>query len=235
MSLPIPTSANAQYYLDGRGLALFEAQKPLAVDPPMGTPTWWTNEGIKDVWAGIPSRIGTEPAWLDSGGAPRKVIGGPGAAPNPWNPQPAPTNQTPPPYVKGVPVPYTPRPGQTGQGVYVPPPGQPPGGGVSITYEVYGRIQGRQVPLWKELRFDGVSFHLQQGGRILISHSPSEGYGLGGVPGSWATLYGNRSPADWGLDPDKGVLAFDGTRGFAVPASQLVEIFGAGWRQVVYA
>lgn len=46
---------------------------------------------------------------------------------------------------------------------------------------------------------------------------------------------GLRRPADWGLDPDRGVGAFDGTRGFAVPASQLVEIFGPDWRRTVYA
>jgi CubicO group peptidase (beta-lactamase class C family) len=108
-------------------------------------------------------------------------------------------------------------------------------GGVTATYEIYGRLNGSQVPIWKELSFDGIAFHIKQGGRILISHSSSEGYGFGGMPGSWPNLYGNRSPTDWGLDPDKGVVAFDGTRGYAVPATQLVEIFGSGWRQTVYA
>ncbi|MGC4047569.1 MAG: hypothetical protein QM758_27560 [Armatimonas sp.] len=81
----------------------------------------------------------------------------------------------------------------------------------------------------------GTTFHIKQGGRILISHNASEGYGYGGTPGGWAQLYGNRSPSDWGLDPDRGVVAFDGSRAFAVPGSQLVEIFGASWRQTVYA
>jgi hypothetical protein len=108
-------------------------------------------------------------------------------------------------------------------------------GGVAITYEIYGRLSGRQVPLWKELSFDGVAFHIKQGGRILISHSPAEGYGFGGIPGSWSKLYGSRSPSDWGLDPDKGIVAFDGSRAYAIPATQLVEIFGSGWRQIVYA
>ena len=135
---------------------------------------------------------------------------------------------------------YQPRAGQSGQSYYIPPtPGQPPvpvtSGGVATTYEIYGRLNGRQVPIWKELTFDGATFHVKQGGRILISHSPAQGYGFGGTPGSWTQLYGSRSPADWGLDPDKGIVAFDGSRAYAVPATQLVEIFGSGWRQIVYA
>ena len=236
----IPTSSNAQYYANGRGLARYEGQKPLAADPAPGTPIWWSNEGVKDVWAGVPSRTGTETLWLDNGGAARQVIGGPDAAPNPWaNPPQAGPGQAPAYPRREAPV-YQPRAGQTGPSYYVsPPPGPPPvpvtSGGVAITYEIYGRLSGRQVPLWKELSFDGVSFHTKQGGRILISHSPAEGYGFGGIPGSWSKLYGSRSPRDWGLDPDKGVVAFDGSRAYAIPATQLVEIFGPGWRQIVYA
>ena len=237
MPSPIPTGANAQYYANGRGLARYQAQKPLAADPAAGTPIWWSNEGVKDVWAGVPSRTGTETIWLDNGGAQRQVVGGPGAAPNPWaNPPPAATGQAPAYPVRVAPA-YQPRAGQTGPSAYIPPPGQSPApkGGVAMTYEIYGRLNGRQIPLWKELSFDGMAFHIKQGGRIMISHSPAEGYGFGGTPGSWAQLYGSRSPADWGLDPDNGVVAFDGTRAYAVPATQLVEIFGTGWRQIVYA
>ncbi len=71
----IPTSTNAQYYANGRGLARYQGQRPLAVDPAPGTPIWWSNEGVKDVWAGVPSRTGTETLWRDSGGALRQVIG----------------------------------------------------------------------------------------------------------------------------------------------------------------
>lgn len=233
----IPTGANAQYYANGRGLARYQAQKPLAADPPAGTPLWWSNEGVKDVWAGVPSRIGQETVWLDPGGSPRLVVGGPGAGASPGtNPPQAGSGQAPAYQRRAAPA-YQPRPGQAGPGYYIPPPPSPAAGasGVSVTYEIYGRLNGRQLPLWKELRFDGARFHLQQGGRILIGHSAAEGYGLGGTPGSWPKLYGTRSPSDWGLDPDKGVVAFDGSRGYAVPATQLVEIFGSGWRQVVYA
>ena len=43
------------------------------------------------------------------------------------------------------------------------------------------------------------------------------------MPGSWSQLYRSRPPTDWGLDPDKGVVAFDGARAYAVPATQLIE------------
>lgn len=240
MPLQIPTGANTQYYANGRGLARYQAQKPLATDPPAGTPLWWSNEGVKDVWAGIPSRIGAETIWLDVVGNERSVVGGPGAGTSPGaNPPPAGPSQAPTYQRRQAPV-YQPRAGQTGPSYYIPPtPGQPAvpviGGAVAVTYEIYGRMNGRQVPLWKELSFDGASFHIKQGGRILISHSPAEGYGFGGMPGGWTRLYGSRSPSDWGLDPDKGVVAFDGSRAYAVPATQLVEIFGPTWRQVVYA
>ena len=235
----IPTSTNAQYYANGRGLARYQGQMPLAVDPAPGTPIWWSNEGVKDVWAGVPSRTGTETIWRDNGGAPKQVIGGPDAAANPWTNAPQAGPGQAPAYQRRDAPAYQPRAGQSGQSYYIPPtPGQPPvpvtSSGVAATYEIYGRLNGRQVPLWKELSFDGVAFHIKQGGRILISHSPSEGYGFGGMPGSWAQLYGSRSPSDWGLDPDKGVVAYDGARAYAIPATQLVEIFGVGWRQIVY-
>ena len=236
----IPTSTNAQYYANGRGLARYQGQRPLAVDPAPGTPIWWSNEGVKDVWAGVPSRTGTETIWRDNGGAPKHVIGGPDAAANPWTNAPQAGPGQAPAYQRRDAPAYQPRAGQTGPSYYIPPtPGQPPvlvtSGGVTATYEIYGRLNGRQVPIWKELSFDGVAFHIKQGGRILISHSPSEGYGFGGMPGSWTQLYGSRSPSDWGLDPDKGIVAFDGARAYAVPATQLVEIFGTGWRQTVCA
>ena len=79
----IPTSTNAQYYANGRGLAHYQGQRPLAVDSAPGTPIWWS-KGVKDAWADVPSRTGTEPVWLDNGGGPRQVIGGPEAAANPW-------------------------------------------------------------------------------------------------------------------------------------------------------
>lgn len=226
MPLQIPTGRNADYYVFGRGYARYNARKPLGTDPPVGTIDWWVNEGVKDVWAGVPSRIGPETIYNDAQGNPLPVIGGPQAAPA-YNKRPAPV--------------YQPRPNQTSPSFEISPPPGPPNptpvapGGVTITYEIYGSLNGRKVPIWNELTFDGVSYHVKRGGRILVSHNASEGYGLGGTPGSWASFYGSRSPADFGLDADRGVMAFDGNRPFSVSSSQLQEIFGSTWRQTVYA
>ncbi len=185
MPSPIPSGANAQYYANGRGLARYQGQKPLAVDPAAGTPIWWSNEGVKDVWAGVPSRTGTETIWRDNGGALRPVIGGPDAVSNPGTNPPQGGAGPAPAYAPRKAPMYQPRAGQTGPSYYIPPPPVPvSSGGVAMTYEVYGRMNGRQIPLWKELSFDGVAFHIKQGGRILISHSPAEGYGFGGTPGA---------------------------------------------------
>ena len=225
MPQQIPTGKNAESYVFGRGYARYNARKPLPTDPLSGTPAWWVNEGLKDVWAGVPSRIGQETIYNDAQGNPLPVIGGPQAAPG-YNRRPAPV--------------YQPRPGQTGTSYQIPAPPAPPvatpipTGGVTTTYEIYGSLNGRRVPIWNELTFDGISYHVKRGGRILISHNPGEGYGLGGTPGSWGQLYGSRSPADFGLDADRGVVAFDGNQPFSVSSAQLVEIFGPGWRQTVY-
>jgi len=62
----LPAGQDARYYMSGRALALFVRLRPLATDPPIGTPAWWANEGLKDVAAGVASRTGTEALSTDS-------------------------------------------------------------------------------------------------------------------------------------------------------------------------
>lgn len=67
----IPKGANADYYLSGRARALYRLDYPAAQDPPVGTPAWWSNEGIKDAWAKLKSRVGgTEPTLYGEDGQP---------------------------------------------------------------------------------------------------------------------------------------------------------------------
>lgn len=73
------------------------------------------------------------------------------------------------------------------------------------------------------------------GGRVIVGEAPGEGFGLAGVPGRWAAFYGGRSPAEFGLDADKGVLGSDGSRGWALNATFLAQVFGAGWRAAIYS
>lgn len=308
--MAVPQGVNAQYYQTGRGLGLYQGAQPLAVEPPVGTPAWWQNEGIKDAVNGWPSRTGIEtpqpgqqttgqsylspgqqypapnpgvvrePSWVDdywsaylwalqdpgtaaqrvtesnwtsdykrglSDGLARRAPSDPrGLVPTVAQLALLPAGiaaligagggsgtggvRTPPVYV--------PRPGTTG-GVYVPPPPLPaptaPAATVQATYEIYGARRGRPVPMREALTFDGSAYHLKNGYQILVGLQSSDGFGLGGRPGSWPSIYPGISPAAYGLDADKGVVDMDdGRKPRAVPASDLAEIFGASWRTQVY-
>lgn len=61
----IPTGPDSGYYASGRALALYLSQRPLPSEPPIGTPAWWANEGLKDVAAGLSSRTGKESSPTD--------------------------------------------------------------------------------------------------------------------------------------------------------------------------
>lgn len=92
---------------------------------------------------------------------------------------------------------------------------------------------GRRVPFRDAVlrRFDG-SWSLRRSARARLGVSPQEGYGLGGVPGRWRELFPTRSPTEFGLDGDVGVLYADedDARTYAAGAAQLKQILGAGWR-----
>ena len=127
---------------------------------------------------------------------------------------------------------YVPKP-NAGPPVYVPPPTPWPGL-VAVTYEIYGIRNGRKVPVHDVLKHRGSRYDLARGARLMIGDEPSEGFGFGGRPGSWQSVYPNVSPSAYRLDPDKGVIQFDGKRAFAVGESDLIEIFGPNWRATVY-
>lgn len=102
------------------------------------------------------------------------------------------------------------------------------------TYEIYGTQRGRVVPLSQILRFVSGVRKLSPGARVFITDADSEGFGLAGEPGMWEDLYPGVSPATYGLDADKAVLASDGACGWVLDAHYLAMLFGAGWRRVVY-
>lgn len=313
----VPSGQNADFYQSGRGLALYRGQKPLPVEPPQGTPAWWSNEGTKDAWAGQPSRVGAEVVFRDQAGNPLPVIigqggvqaGGPAPAPmtgavkipawandywtaylwvlqdpatgqqrlaqgNVWSrdyqkgladalggkaptdprgfvpsalqlaqtglfpnglpgvPQQGQVNGGAPPIVVRPAPPYQPPPGlPPGSGVYVPPPTP-----VVATYEIYGQMRGRAVPLDSVLVRTGSGYQLKRGGTLRVGISPSQGFGFGGRPGSWTRIYPSISPSQYGLDADNGIVKYDelSRRAYAIPVSILMEIFGPDWRRQVY-
>lgn len=74
------------------------------------------------------------------------------------------------------------------------------------TYEVYALCAGRAIPLADALHM-GAS--LNPNARLVSTHDPSEGFQLAWTPGRWRDSYGERSPADFDLDADKGVLCWN--------------------------
>lgn len=78
MALLIPTGRNADYYASGRLQARYKGQRPVTPDPPAGTPAYWLNEGVKDVWQGIPPRTGQESTLNDANGNPLPLYNGGG-------------------------------------------------------------------------------------------------------------------------------------------------------------
>jgi hypothetical protein len=110
-----------------------------------------------------------------------------------------------------------------------------PTGGSLKTYEVFGVYNGRPAPLTQAVNFDratGKVLGVNAGYRVMATDSPSEGFGLAGSPGRWSSFV-SQSPLYYGLDPDRGILAWDGSRGQVLNASYLLQLFG-DWRQAVY-
>ena len=111
----------------------------------------------------------------------------------------------------------------------------PPATPAIRTIEVFGQLNGSLMPLKAVLRpVGGGRFGVAPGGQVLIGDAVGDGFGLAGTPGAWSTYYGSRSPAEFGLDPDKGVLGSDGSRGWVLTAEFLSQLIGAHWRSVVY-
>ena len=116
--------------------------------------------------------------------------------------------------------------------------GTPPiTGGAFRTYELFGVLNGGNVPLSRVVILDPNTgrYNVVSGGRVIVGEAPGEGFGLAGAPGRWSVYYGGRSPAEFGLDADKGVLGSDGSRGWALNATFLAQVFGAGWRAAIYS
>lgn len=122
-------------------------------------------------------------------------------------------------------------------------PGMPPmgGGGSGMgmfrTYELFGILNGMNVPLAQVVVCDSATGRCSvvPGGRVIVGEQPNEGFGLAGFPGRWQMYYPGRSPVEFGLDPDKAVLGSDGVRGWVLNAQFLSQVFGSGWRAAIYA
>ncbi len=105
------------------------------------------------------------------------------------------------------------------------------------TFEVVGMMDGTPVPLTDIVRHVGGSdYELAPGASIAVADAPEDGFNLGGDPGRWNELYPGISPAQFGLDRDKGVLFYNGGtgQGQVLPARVLLDWYGPGWRREIY-
>lgn len=106
-----------------------------------------------------------------------------------------------------------------------------------VTFEVVGVIDGQPVPLTDIVRHVGGSdYELAAGAQIAVTDSPSDGYNLAGSPGKWPDVYGSQSPAQFGLDRNKGVLFYNGATAHpqVLPAKVLSDWYGPAWRREIY-
>lgn len=100
------------------------------------------------------------------------------------------------------------------------------------TIELFGQIGGQKVPLSQVLTQQGGRYVLAAGGQVLGGEAAGEGFGYGGAPGRWAEASGGQPPTAFGQDPSVGIVGFDGSRAWPIPASTLEQIFG-NWRAVL--
>lgn len=106
------------------------------------------------------------------------------------------------------------------------------GGGSMRTVEIYGVLNGANVPLTQAVRVGGGSVQIVPGARVMRGDGPGDGMGLGGSPGKWSS-YVSDSPANYGLPVGVGVLGSDGSRGYVLSAQFLALLFGSGWSSVI--
>lgn len=104
------------------------------------------------------------------------------------------------------------------------------------TFEVFGMYNNAPTTLMQVLQRTASGWGVIPGAKVLVTTVSNEGFGLSGTPGRWGEFYANRSPTEFGLDADKGVMHMDAQqrRPFVVPGQQLSEIFGPSWRTVVF-
>lgn len=99
-----------------------------------------------------------------------------------------------------------------------------------VTTEIFGMLRGGLVPLKEVLSGNKVI----AGGAICATSSSSEGFGLAGVPGKWPQVFPGVNPSDYGLDPQRPVVATDGQKVWPLSAKFLEQLLGAKWRDSVF-
>jgi len=106
------------------------------------------------------------------------------------------------------------------------------------TYEVVGLVDGQPVPLNELIRYVGGDDYeiTVPGGTVAVADDSADGYNLSGQPGRWPEIVGAQSPAQFGLDGNKGVLFYNSAvgKGQVLSGRVLTQWFGPGWRREIY-
>lgn len=89
--------------------------------------------------------------------------------------------------------------------------------------------------LWRAARPREVSLARVED-RPVSTSDPSGGSRLAGTPGRWRDFYGERSPADFDLDADQGVLCWNArlARADVLSGKKLHALFAMDWREIIY-
>ena len=118
------------------------------------------------------------------------------------------------------------------------PAGTPNTSAVTRTYEIYGVVNGVPVPYAQALAVTQTDMYgrpVARAGKLVLGDLPTDGFKLAGTPGAWARYFPSVSPAQFGLDADKGVLAWNGSSAEVVSAQSLAQILGPSWRAQVFS
>ena len=103
-----------------------------------------------------------------------------------------------------------------------------------VTLELqFVRGSKQRIPLQRAVqRRSGGRFALQPETRAVFSLGDGQRSSLGGRPGAWVQVYGERSPVEYGYDADLVVMFWDHNerRGRVAKTSLLRDILGAGWK-----
>lgn len=102
------------------------------------------------------------------------------------------------------------------------------------TFELYGLLAGRTVPLSQVLVLGAYGVvDVVPGAEVRLATRPTEGFGLAGTPGRWREHYPHASPTAFGLDAELAVMFWDDRRGRGevLPAKDLRELLGRRWKE----
>ena len=216
-TLPIPTNANADFYDEGRLVAM-RGTRPATVDPPQGYARV-VGQRRDQRLGGRASRPapGAEPQW--TGGGAQPWGGGPLQGQGRWRRcRPSGPCSAGPRVRKNY--------------------GSPSGRVEHPRNHLRGSLAasaGGSSPPQSGFSSETGATSSSQGIRCQSGTNGAMALAMQGKPGRWVEAAGDHSPMQYGLDGDKGVVAFNGTSAHPVPSyNGTAAVLARNWRMRVY-